>query len=72
MDWTPIVGKFAETYGIPGIVIIGMALALNKVWNAYTAEVAARHADNKTAVTAIERNTQVLTALSELVKERRR
>lgn len=39
--------SFIETYGLPGVMIIGLVIAVGKLWNAYTASNEGRLKDQR-------------------------
>lgn len=63
--------RFIEVYGLPGFMVLGMALALRKIFNLYTASLEARATDGKELAAVMERNTSALVALKEVIKERK-
>ena len=65
-----ILQRIVELYGLPGLVVIGLTLALRSLWLKYTASVEARLSDAKELALAMERSTQALAALRDVIKER--
>jgi hypothetical protein len=57
--------------GLPGIVIVALALACYKLFNALQASQEKRIAEAVENRTAIERNTSAITALTEVVRATR-
>lgn len=70
MDYTAAIAQLAQM-GLPGIVIIGLFLALREKDKQLTDSQEKRIAEGRESVAATERNTAALTALTDVIKERR-
>lgn len=70
MEITEASTKLVESYGLPGIVIATLLIVCRALWLAYKAEVE-KSADNGVKVAlAMERNTQALESLKEVIRNR--
>lgn len=71
MDWTQAAGKLIELYGLPGIIIVLLLAAVRALFIKYTAAIEARAEDGAKIAVAMERNTQAIESLREVIKDRK-
>lgn len=63
--------QLVELYGLPGIVIAVLLLALRALWVAYRSEAEKNSENGVKIAVAMERNTQAIESLKELIKDRK-
>lgn len=66
-----IIDKLIDGYGLAGIVIAVLSLAVWKLFGHYKASQEGRIKDGREMVAAMERNTQAMNSLAEVIKDRR-
>lgn len=70
MELTGAIAKLVELYGLPGIVIAGLLVVCRSLWLAYKAEVEKGAQNGIKIALAMERNTQAIESLKEVIKGR--
>ncbi|KAB2666515.1 putative membrane protein [Brucella sp. 10RB9215] len=70
MDLSGAFSKLVEQYGLPGVVIAILLVVCRSLWIAYKAEVDKGAANGVKIALAMERNTQAIESLKEVIRNR--
>lgn len=71
MELTEAISKLVDSYGLPGIIIAALIYLCNALWTAFQQEVKKNSENGVTIALAMERNTQAIESLKDLIRERK-